>query len=113
MYLDGEAAYHDRDKFPFPDVLILDVKMPNGNGFEVLGRLRERQHIRIPVLMFSASDAPRDIAASMRLGARDYFVKPLSVQGMMDLAKSINERWLRGTVPPQVEVEKPKSRESL
>jgi CheY-like chemotaxis protein len=105
MYLEGMAPYHDRNKFPFPDLLILDVQMPNGNGFEVLERLQERHHIRIPVLMFSSSNAPRDIETSMRLGATDYLVKPLSLEGMGELATVIDERWLQRPQPRQMEVE--------
>ena len=97
MYLEGVAPFHDRTKFPFPDLLILDVKMPGMNGFEVLGRLREQNNIQVPVLMFSSSNSPRDIEMSMRLGAAEYFVKPLSLAGMAELAKDINQRWLRRT----------------
>ena len=107
MYLEGVAPFHDRTKFPFPDLLILDVQMPGGNGFEVLGRLREQHHIRIPAVMFSSSNASRDIETALRLGAADYFVKPLTLQGMAELAKTIDQRWLRGKRPRQIEAERP------
>ena len=81
--------------FPFPDLLMLDIKMPHGNGFEVLEALQKRPEIRLPVVIFSASSAQQDIQTAMGLGAKDYFVKPVSIHGMAELAKKLDERWLK------------------
>ena len=99
MYLQGTKPFHDRNTFPFPDLLMLDIKMPHGNGFEVLEELRKRPEIRLPVVMFSASSAQQDVQMAMELGAADYFVKPLSLQAMAELAATLNERWFKSGSP--------------
>jgi CheY-like chemotaxis protein len=50
-------------EFPFPSLLLLDLKMPRADGFDVLTRLRKQEGTlrRLPVVVFSASDAPKDI----------------------------------------------------
>jgi CheY-like chemotaxis protein len=94
MYLEGISPYCDRQRFPFPDLLILDVQMPNTNGFDVLTVLRKRPHIALPVVMFSSSNIVRDIQLAAELGAIHFFTKPLALSGMTELVKTIDERWL-------------------
>ena len=48
MYLAAFHPFSDSDEFPFPDLLLLDIYMPNGDGFEVLSFLRERPEIHVP-----------------------------------------------------------------
>lgn len=60
-----------------PDLILLDINMPRMNGFEVLDKLRRQSTTRrIPVIVFSTSARELDIKRSLRLGARDYIVKP-------------------------------------
>jgi CheY-like chemotaxis protein len=75
-WLSGKGEYSDREHFPRPDVLILDLKMPKKNGFEVLEWLGgQRGFEQLPVLMLSSSDVPADAQHAYRLGATQYFVK--------------------------------------
>jgi CheY-like chemotaxis protein len=94
MYLEGVPPFSDRYRFPFPDLLILDIQMPHGNGFHVLTILRARHELLVPVVMFSNSNIAQDIQTSMRLGAIHFFTKPISLKGMTQLAQTIHDRWL-------------------
>jgi CheY-like chemotaxis protein len=94
MYLEGIAPFSDRHRFPFPHLVILDIQMPNGNGFEVLSILRERPLIQAPVVMFSSSSIARDVRLAAELGAIHFFTKPISVGEMMELARTVDARWL-------------------
>jgi CheY-like chemotaxis protein len=70
-----EAIEHLRDKPP-PDLLLLDLKMPGVDGFEVLEWIRTQPALQnLPVIVLSASNLESDKTRAKELGARDYFVK--------------------------------------
>ena len=76
-YLLGEGAYADRARHPLPDLLLLDVKMPEMSGLEVLAWVRARAAFNaLPVVMFSSSTQASDVAYSRAHGADAYLVKP-------------------------------------
>ena len=61
------------------DLVILDLMMPNPNGFDVLTAMRRNDRLRdLPVIVASASTSPEDVERSLELGAVDYFMKPLT-----------------------------------
>lgn len=75
-YLTGLNQYGDRHRFPFPDMLVLDLKMPITSGFEVLEWLREHPEFQeVRVVILSSSDDTRDVRKASDLGAGTYFVK--------------------------------------
>jgi len=74
-YLSGAGRYADRSTHPLPDVLVLDLKMPGKNGFDVLDWLRMQVH-RPVVIVLSGSDQTRDVEKAISLGANHYRVKP-------------------------------------
>jgi CheY-like chemotaxis protein len=94
-YLKGAAPFEDRKTFPFPDLLMLDIKMPNLNGFDVLDALRNLPDLRVPVVIFSASGAHEDMETALGLGAAEYFVKPVSLSAMAELVRALDERWFK------------------
>src|SRR5689334_18927285 len=76
-YLSGRAPYENRDLFPLPGLLLLDLKMPRVDGFAVLSWLATRPDLQhIPKVVFSASTCERDIQRAAELGADDYLCKP-------------------------------------
>jgi CheY-like chemotaxis protein len=79
-YLQGAGPYEDRGKYPIPDVILLDLKMPRINGFEFLKWLRSRNnkhHRFIPVVVMSSSAMREDVDRAYALGANSYLVKPV------------------------------------
>jgi CheY-like chemotaxis protein len=88
-YLSGVGAFADRTRYPLPVLLILDLKMPRMDGFQVLTWLAMRPEFKnIPVVVLSSSSDDSDIKKAKRLGARDYFVKP---HALADLVKILQE----------------------
>lgn len=73
---DGEDALYYIENTEY-DGIILDVMMPNMNGFEVLKKIREKK-IPTPVLILTAKDSDEDIITGLDLGANDYLTKPFS-----------------------------------
>lgn len=83
-WLSGKGEYSEREKFPLPDILILDLKMPKKNGFEVLEWVRSQQGFeKLLVLILSSSDVPGDAERAYQLGATTYFVKSTTFQDVI------------------------------
>src|SRR5437762_13420307 len=74
-YLSGAPPYDDRNQYPFPDVLILDLTMPRLNGFEVLEWLNKQALQGLQIMVLSASDSSADRQRALSLGAHFYLVK--------------------------------------
>jgi CheY-like chemotaxis protein len=93
-YLGGTAQYSDRAKYPFPGLLLLDLKLPARSGFEVLEWVRARAGLkRLPVVVFSASARAEDVTRAYELGASSYLVKPMDVAELGEMGKLLEEYW--------------------
>jgi len=102
-YLWGEAQFADRTAHPLPDLLLLDLKMPRLNGFEVLGWLRQRPVLkRLPVVIFSSSGEAKDIDRAYDLGANSYLVKPHAAEELLSLVERFKNYWLEVNNAPSV-----------
>ena len=94
-YLEGEGAYADRKSYPLPVLMLLDLKMPRMNGFEVLARLRTcSQFDKITTIVLSGSEMEADNKKARELGADDYCVKPSGSQALVNLLRELRNRWL-------------------
>jgi len=92
-YLSGNASYADRSLYPLPKLVLVDLKMPLMDGFELLAWLQSRPELeRLPVIVISSSDHASDMAKAIKLGAKDYFVKPNSPEELVQLAEGVNAR---------------------
>jgi two-component system, NtrC family, response regulator AtoC len=76
---------------PLPDVILLDVVMPEMSGIEMLRRYRKAGGA-VPVIMVSAMDEAQTVVGAMRLGASDYITKPLNAEEMMETLERVVER---------------------
>jgi CheY-like chemotaxis protein len=95
-YLNGDPPYTDRVAHPLPGLLLLDLKMPRMDGFEVLAWMATRPKLQhIPVVVVSSSSEPSDMAKARELGARDYLVKPHGFRKLTQMFRDLGERWLR------------------
>ena len=99
-YFCGRGRYADRQKFPFPRILITDLKMPRMNGFEVLEWLGHHPECSvIPTIVFSASAQEADVDRAYRLGACAYFRKPATLGELIQLLTVIFQFWTLGGKP--------------
>jgi len=94
-YLEGTEPYDNRDKYPAPRLVLLDIKMPRMNGFDVLTwRSANEPFKSLPVVMFSGSGLEKDKKKARELGAADYLVKPSSTEALIKVMHKLHERWL-------------------
>jgi CheY-like chemotaxis protein len=83
-WLSGNNQYSDRETYPLPGRVILDLKMPRKNGFETLEWIRQHnQFHQLPVIILSSSDDQKDVKRAYELGATTYFVKSPQLQDIM------------------------------
>ena len=96
-YLQGTHPYGDRQKYPLPALVLLDIKMPGMDGFEVLRWIRRQwEFFELCVVMLTSSDHIRDANEAYHLGANSFLVKPLDFHNAAELARSL-ERLLTKT----------------
>jgi CheY-like chemotaxis protein len=102
-YLFGNGEFADRQLYPLPDLILLDLKMPGIDGFEVLRRLKEKAPLkRLPVVILTSSREEGDRALSYDIGANSYLVKPVSFRDFIEVVKKIEDYWLSLNVGPPV-----------
>jgi len=93
-YLSGRGIYADRKKFPLPFLLLLDLKMPGTDGFEVLQWLRrEADFKRLLIVVLTSSNLQSDVDRAYELGANSYLVKPVSFDEMANLIQRFEIYW--------------------
>jgi len=96
-YLGGELPYEDRGKYPLPGLVLLDIKMPAMDGFEVLQWIRRQWELsHLCVVMLTSSDQIRDVNRAYKLGADSFLVKPLDFVNAGELAASLDRMLARG-----------------
>lgn len=94
-YLDGEGEFADRDRYPLPGLILLDLNMPIMDGKEVLQHIKEQKEFRrIPVVILTTSKAEADVLASYDLGAASFITKPVTFSGMVELMASFGRYWI-------------------
>jgi len=94
-YLEGQGKYANRIEYPLPTLVLLDLKMPNKGGFEVLRWIRNHPTFsRLPVLVLTVSNQIADINRAYALGANSFINKSLDYQSTKDLVQSIRAFWL-------------------
>ena len=94
-YLSGKGNYNQRDRFPLPFLLLLDLKMPGTDGFEVLQWIRSEPTLkRLLVVVLTSSNLQADVDRAYESGANSYLVKPVGFEELVEMVKSIHHYWL-------------------
>ena len=93
-YLSGEGAYSNREQHPFPDIVLLDLKLPHEDGFEILRWIRSQPIMRsLVVLLFSASVFPGDVEKGLALGANSYVAKFMDLDELATFFQAVEAYW--------------------
>ena len=93
-YLNGSGIYANRDRFPLPFLVLLDLKMPGTDGFGVLRWAREEpQFKRLLIVVLTSSNLQADVDRAYELGANSYLVKPVEFDEMLHLLQRFEIYW--------------------
>ena len=99
-YLRGQGKFRNRRAHPFPDIILLDLKMPRVNGLELLEWLRKSpQYARIPKIMLSGSGLQADVEQAYKLEVNTYFTKPPQMEKLQALIRSLIDYWSKTERP--------------
>jgi len=94
-YLSGVEPYDDRAAYPVPDLVLLDLFMPDVDGFAVLHWLREQpEPVGAPVVVLTSSPNPADEIRALELGADSVFRKPSDLGELGEVVKRIVHKWI-------------------
>jgi CheY-like chemotaxis protein len=97
-FLRREGEYRDA---ALPSLILLDLKMPRVNGFEVLKELKKDEKLRVlPVIVFTSSEKNEDIELAYRLGCNSYIVKPVKFDEFIKVMEEIRRYWLETSEIP-------------
>ena len=89
-YLSGDPPFHDRIRYPLPVLLLLDIRMPTVNGFEVLRWVRHHpEFARLPVAVLTGSAEIEDANRAYKLGANSFMVKPFDFGNSAELCRTV------------------------
>ena len=94
-YLSGEGKFANREEFPLPWLVLLDLKMPRVNGFEVLRWIRFQPSLsRLIVLVLTSSEYIKDVDEAYKLGANSFLVKPVDFENAVQMGDLIRRYWI-------------------
>jgi CheY-like chemotaxis protein len=94
-YLFATGMYADRDARIMPEVMLLDLKLPKVDGFEVLKRVREDPRTKLlPVVVLTTSSEQKDLVESYQLGTNSYIRKPVDFSKFIEFAQLFGSYWL-------------------
>ena len=89
-YLSGEGQYADRDRFPLPDLLLMDLGLPGKSGHDVLIWIQDRAELDgLVKVVLTGSDDPKNLKRAYELGAHCYLLKPLTANQLTDPGRNI------------------------
>ena len=94
-YLFGRGTYADRQAFPVPNLILLDLRLPKIDGLEVLKEVKADAKVRtIPVVVLTTSEAERDMAMAYEYHANSYVTKPVDFSTFNKLLHDLGFYWL-------------------
>lgn len=104
-YLEGTLLYSDRDRFPLPRIVLLDLKMPGTDGFALLTWIKARREMAdVLVVVVSALDDWKSIQRAYTLGTHSFLPKPCTSADLRGLIQGFPRYWCTdaagGVVPP-------------
>ena len=94
-YLEGHTPYDDREAYPMPSLLVLDLKMREVDGYEFLSWLRTQPNLKgLPVVVHSGSAELKDMDGTANMGVKAYHVKSPSREDKIKWFRELSKRWL-------------------
>jgi CheY-like chemotaxis protein len=102
-YLQGEGQFSNRAEYPLPTLMLLDLKMPRRDGFEVLRWIRRHPTLSaLRVVVLTSSNEIRDVNRAYELGANSFLVKPVDFEHFVEMNLALKGYWLWLSQAPEI-----------
>jgi len=102
-YLHNRGKFTDKDVYPTPGLILLDLNMPKKDGREALKEIKEDPHLRlIPVVVLTTSKAEEDILKTYNLGVSSFITKPVTFSALVDIMKTLSAYWFEIVKLPKI-----------
>jgi len=103
-YLYNRGPYADKEEYPVPGLILLDIKLPGIDGIDVLKAIKEDPDLkRIPVIMLTTSERDEDIVRSYEHYANSYLTKPVGFKAFEEKIVQVDFYWMILNKPPVIE----------
>jgi len=101
-YLFHRGQYADKEKYPAPNLILLDLNLPVIDGLEVLDKIKSNTKLkRIPVIVLTTSSAERDIDRCYELGANSFIQKPVRLDAFFEAVARVKDYWFEIALLPK------------
>jgi len=102
-YLKNKGKYGDKEKYPRPGLILLDLNMPLMDGREALAEIKKDPDLRrIPIIVLTTSQKEEDIQDTYEMGITGFITKPMTFSGLVNVMRSVGNYWLQSvTLPSQ------------
>ncbi len=104
-YLKGVDRFVDRKLYPLPTLLVLDLKMPGIDGFDIIQWVRKNPALKdLRIVVLSSSSEPSDVSRAHELGANAYHVKPHDPNALVGMVEGLRAYWVDRKIEPDAPV---------
>ena len=105
-YLHRKGSYTEKEKWPLPDLILLDLNLPRMDGREALKEIKADSRLRrIPVVILTTSKAEQDILGSYLLGASGFISKPIKYDELVKIMRTIADYWVSVVQLPSTKID--------
>lgn len=95
-YLHNRGRFTDKNEYPAPGLILLDLNMPKKDGREALKEIKSDDHLRvIPVVVLTTSKAEEDVLRTYDLGVSSFITKPVTFAGLVDVMQTLSKYWFQ------------------
>ena len=113
-YLNGVGKFRNRAEYPLPHIMLLDLKMPRMDGFEVLRFVRSRPEFKaLIIIVLTSSEDLKDVNKAYDLGANSFLVKPLEFDNYAAVMHTLSSFWLRYSLAPDLSRESASGKKTM
>jgi len=103
-YLHNRGRFADKEKFPTPGLILLNLNMPKKDGREALKDIKTDPHLRlIPVVVLTTSKAEEDILRTYDMGVSSFITKPVTFTALVDVMKTLSKYWFEIVELPKID----------
>lgn len=103
-YLNNKGKFTEKNKYPRPGLILLDLNMPKKDGREALKEIKRDENLRlIPIVILTTSKAEEDIIRSYNLGVNSFITKPVTFDALVEIMKTLSKYWFEIVELPPLE----------